>query len=136
MKNEKPAAAAVQDQFPQTLPAKVARPEDFKAVKRLTRDLNTMTRLGQLIMCAESELYTIDMPDPGNPNQTRPVTAIDILDCLRGDQITLICGAVLHSTLKRDGAPLKDRYFAVRQGEMVPGKRYYRVEVVEIERAE
>lgn len=134
--NETKTESTVAPAFPQTLPAKPMTPSQFKPVRRLTRDLNTLTRMGELLMLAQSELYTIDMPDPANKSKTRPVGAIDIMDCLMGHEITLICGSVLHSTFRREKDPLTGRYFAVRQLPQPPGKRYYKVEVVEIERAE
>lgn len=136
MKKEETVTAPIARPFPETLPAKPMTPGQFRAVRRITRDLNTLTRLGELLMMAQSELYTIDMPDPADKSKTRPVGAIDILDCLMGTEITLICGSVLHSTLRREKDPLIGRYFAVRQLPQPPGKRYYKVEVVEIECAE
>lgn len=136
MKKEQPVAEQQPATFPNTLPAVRMDAGQFKSVRKLTRDLNTLTRLGQVIMCCQSELYTIDMPDPGKPGETRPVGAIDILDCLAGEEITLVCGSVLYSTLKREKEPLTGRYFAVRAGMIPPNKRYYKPEIVELERSE
>lgn len=134
MKKETAEQPVVAQSFPSTLPMKPMAASDFKAVKRLTRDLNSLTRLGQVLVCVQSDLYFIDMPDPGNAGSTRPVGALDCLDCLSGEEFTLVCGAVLTSTFKREKDPLPGRYFALRAGVIPPGKRYYKPEVVEIER--
>lgn len=87
-------------------------------------------------MQCTSELYTIDMDDPANPGQKRPVACVDILDCLRGEEYVFICSAVLRSTFARFNGDLKGHYFAVRDAGMKAGKRYRMVEIVALERVE
>jgi hypothetical protein len=114
----------------------VLDPSQFKRVRRLTRDVTTITRLGQAIVQCQSELYTIDMDDPANPAQKRPVPACDVLDCLTGTEMVLICGAVLTSAWRRFGEPLTGNYFAIKCGEIAAGKRYRNTEVIFLELSE
>jgi hypothetical protein len=116
--------------------ARVSTPANFKTIKRLTRDVTSITRLGEVILLLQSGLYEIEMDDPAKPGQKRPVAAVDCMDCLTGDEFVLICGAVLHSTWKRFNGDLAGNYFAVRSGDIAPGKHYRKVDVVHLERVE
>jgi hypothetical protein len=112
------------------------QPSNFKALKRLTRDVTSISRLNQAIVQCQSDLYTLGMDDPAMPGQKRDVPACDILDCLSGQEYVLICGAVLASTWRRYKDGLSGRYFALQSGEIVSGKRYRKVDVIELERVE
>jgi hypothetical protein len=65
-----------------------------------------------------------------------PTATVDVMDVLTGQNWCLICNAVLASAFRRAGEPLAGRYFAIRAGEIVAGKRYRKIDVVELEVAE
>jgi hypothetical protein len=112
------------------------QPSNFKSSKRLTKDVTSITQLNEAIVMCQSEIYTIEMGDPANPGCKRPVAACDVLDCMSGQEYVLICGAVLASTWQRFEGQLIGTYFAIRTGEIPPGKRYRKVDVVQLERVE
>lgn len=127
-------ASAIQDQMT-TAVVPISKPSDFKALKRITRDVSTMTRLGEAIVMLQSELFTIKMKSTFPPHEERDVWAVQVLDCLRGEEYTLILGAVLASTFKQEPQPLTGKYYAIRNGEIPPGKRYRKPEVILLERS-
>jgi hypothetical protein len=134
--NEKAAATATAVTPYQRNETAMSIPSQFKTVKRLTRDVTSITRLGEAIIQCKSELYRMEMTDPANPAEKRPVVVVDVLDCIRGEEFVLICGAVLASSLMRLTNPIEGQYFAIRSGEIPPGKRYRKVDVVQLERVE
>jgi hypothetical protein len=111
-------------------------PSQFKSVKRLTKDVTSITRLGEAIIQCQSELYQMEMSDPAAPGEKRGVLVVDVFDCVRNEEFALICGAVLSSSLIRLNKPITNLYFAIRAGEIAPGKRYRKVDVVQLERVE
>lgn len=113
------------------LPA--VRPENLKPVKRLTLDVVSLSKLGEVIALMQSELMTSEFPSKFHPSGKAMAYSINIYDVVRGSTYTLICNSILASVLSRDSQPLEGRYFAIRVGEIVAGKRYRRTDVVELE---
>ena len=56
-----------------------------------------------------------------------------IRDVVTNDQYLLICNSLIVSALRRAGAPLAGKFFAMKSGEIKAGKRYRQVEVYELE---
>lgn len=104
--------------------------------RRLTVDVTNISKLGELLALTQSDLYTRELPSTFHPSGKATVYCVDVVNVLTGEEYMLACNTVLASALQRAGTPLAGRYFAIRCGEIVAGKRYRRVDVVELERAE
>jgi hypothetical protein len=122
----------IADKFSTTTSVAI-RTEDLKAVRKLTMDATSLTRLVQIICQALSELYIVPMPSMASAGEMTPTTVIDILDVNTGENYMLICNALVKSALERAGEPLRGRYFSMRVGDIVAGKRYRKCEVIELE---
>jgi len=118
--------------FEAALPA--IKPEALKHKRRLTLDVVSVSRLWDVLMQCDGELTAIEMPSKFTETGKSEAWCVEITDIVRSEQYMLICNAVLAGALKRAGAPLTGRYFAVRVGEIKAGKRYRETEVVELER--
>lgn len=131
-KEEAPAATQVPMAMDNhKLPA--VRPEQLKAVKRLTLDVISIAKLGEVIALMQSELMTSELPSKFHPSGKATAYTINIFDVVRGEEYALVCNSILASVLGRDPNPLEGRYFAIRVGEIQEGKRYRKTEVVELE---
>lgn len=108
----------------------------LKKKRRLTLDVTNIQKLGQIVCCTRSGLYTKELPSTFDPSGKALAYCVDITDVVTGDEFMLACNTVLRSAFMRAGEPLEGRYFAIRCGEQVAGKRYRRVDVVELEPAE
>lgn len=98
----------------------------YKVVKKLTRDVMSIVRMGEAYIKVQSELYTIPMTDP-NPEkkgEPRDVPCVDVLDMNTNEEFLLICHAVMYSTFKRFNGELTGQYFVIKCGEKAPGKLY------------
>lgn len=111
-------------------------PTNYKAVSTVTRDVMTLTKLGEAIILCQSEVYPIQMKSVYTSNEMHPVACVDCFDPVRGMEFTLACNAVLASSFNRFNGSLKGMYFALRVGEIVEGKRYRKTDVVVLERIE
>ena len=117
-----------------TLPA--IQVDSLKPKRRLTLDVVSISKIGELLMCCQGELQAASLPSKYAKDGKADAVTVDVLDLLRNEPYTLVCNAILASSLKRAGEPLTGRYFAVRVGEQEAGKRYRRTEVIELERVE
>lgn len=136
---EKPVAQAPVDQTTQLIDTKSTVPavqDKLKRKRRLTVDVTNLQKLGQVLCMTQSELYVKELPSQFHPSGKSPAYCVDIVNLHGGEELMLVCNTVLASALQRAGEPLAGRYFAMRCGEVVAGKRYRRVDVVELERAE
>jgi len=109
---------------------------NYKAVSTVTRDVMTLTKLGEAIILCQSEVYHIEMDSAYTPGEKHPVACVDVFDPVRGMEFILACNAILASSFARFNGNLKGMYFAVRLGELVQGKRYRKTDVVVLERVE
>ena len=109
------------------------RPDQLKAVRRLTMDATSIARLGQVILQTTSELYIIQLPVPGKGGEKADATVVDIVTIPDMRPFMLICNAMIGSSLRRAGEPLTGQYFAMRPGEIVAGKHYRHVDVISLE---
>lgn len=125
------AASTLIDKAESSVPA--APLSRMKVKRRLTIDVTNIQKLGQVVMMAQSELYTKEMPSSFDPSGKALARCVDIVDVVTGEPFMLACNTVLASALERAGQPLTGRYFAVRCGDVVAGKRYRRVDVVELQ---
>lgn len=158
---EKPVSQGTDDQtqqaFDQQAPAPSTAPK-FTRKRRITLDVTNLQKLGAVVACMQSELYEKELPSKFHPSGKAISTCVDIVNVHTGEEYMLACNTVLASALRRacmggipqnggspDAAfepgvvrmiPLTGRYFAMRCGEVEAGKRYRRVDVVELERAE
>ena len=118
--------------FEAALPA--IKLESLKHKRLLTLSVIGISRLGEVLMQCDGELTAVEMPSKFTENGKSQAWTIDITDIVRCERYQLVCNAVLASSLRRAGEPLTGRYFAVRVGEIVAGKRYRATDVVELER--
>jgi hypothetical protein len=109
---------------------------NLRAAKKLTVDVTSISKIGELVMCCEGELMNLDMPSKYHPEGHGPAICIEAHDVARNEHYIVVCNAIMASSLRRAGQPLVGRYFAVRVGELIAGKRYRQTEVVELERVE
>ena len=121
---------------PQFKPVNGNASKAYKQVKKLTRDIASIAYLGEAYILCESEMYTIDMDDPAGTGEKRPVLVIDCHDDDRGIDYTLVCNSVIASSFNQLKEPLTGKLFHLRNCEIAPGKRYRKVEVSLVERAE
>jgi hypothetical protein len=112
------------------------RPEQLKLKRKLTMDATSIARLGQLVCRIYGEFETIEMGGPNKDGFIPTAQAIPIFDVVRQEEYLLVCNALIVSAFKRAVPPLIGRYFALRSGEIVTGKRYRHVDVMELEVAE
>ena len=72
---------------------------------------------------------------PGFDAARTPVKTwvVEITDVVRSTPWLLICNSLIKSAFERAGTPLAGRYFAIRAGDIVAGKRYRHVDIVELE---
>lgn len=134
-KEEEGTAVSAPSPFEKSI-AKRDLPKNYKAVSTVTRDVMTLTKLGEAIVLCQSEVYPIHMDSVYTPGDKHPVACVDCFDPIRGVEFTLACNAVLASSFSRFNGSLKGMYFAIRVGEMVAGKRYRKTDVVVLERVE
>jgi hypothetical protein len=127
----KPHPAPVVFSKPTALAIKL---DQLKVKRSFDLNLISISKLGQLVMMCQSELKLTSLPSKYAENGKADAYTIDVMDCETGEEIMLACNTVLTSKLKRAGEPLAGRYFAVRVKEIVAGKRYRDVDVVELER--
>lgn len=120
---------------PSTEQQQPVKSNGYKTVRKLTRDITTIAHLGEAYVECQSELYQMNLPDPADPSQTRAVSVIDCLDCDRGLEYTLVCGTVIVSSLQQVDPPLKGRIFHLKNLDIMPGKRYRKTLVEEVERS-
>jgi hypothetical protein len=130
-KDNQDAVALFQEKKALTITA-----DKMKEVRKLTMDATSLPRLGQVICQTLSELYEVPMPSMADKAATTMTPVIDILDVVSGQAYLLICNALVKSAFVRAGAPLAGRYFAMRAGDIVAGKRYRKCDVWELERVE
>lgn len=145
------------DAFTETAAAPTAVPK-FAKKKRITLDVTNLQKLGQVIACMQSELYEKELPSKFHPSGKAMTTCVDIVNVHTGEEFMLACNTVLASALRRatvgklvdDGLmtsnteggqlvrpiSLVGRFFAMRCGEVEAGKRYRRVDVIELEPAQ
>ena len=134
-KTQEPVTVPAPDMFAtETLPA--IRMESLKTKRRLTLDVVSISKLGELVMMCQGELQVSSLPSKFAKDGKAEAYLIDVFDVVRSIEYTLVCNAVLASSLKRAGEPLQGRYFAVRVGEVEAGKRYRKTDVVELERVD
>lgn len=114
----------------------VARPSKFVPKKRLTLDVTNIQKLGELLCQTTSELYLQSMPSKFSETGKADAMCIDVIDLLRGEEFVLVCNAILARSFQRAEGPLVGRYFAIQCGEVVAGKSYRKVDVVELQRTE
>ena len=119
---------------PSTVPA--LRPDSFKAGRKLTLDLVSISKLKEIIIGCQSELTVNSLPSKFTESGKADAYTVDVANVLTGEEFMLVCNTVLASALRRAGEPLTGRYFAIRVGEIQNGKRYRSVEVVEVFRVE
>ena len=114
------------------------RMDELRAVRKLTLDVVSISKVGQVVALVQGELTEQVMPSKFHPDGKAPAWCLDIYDVTRQNSYILVCNTVLASALQRAGGPrpLTGRYFAIRCGEIEAGKRYRHVDVVELERAE
>lgn len=112
------------------------RPESFKPGRKLTLDLISISKLEEVIIGAQGELTVTELPSKFTENGKANAWTLDAFNVMTGEEFMLACNTVLASALRRAGEPLTGRYFAIRVGEIKPGKRYRTVEVVEVFRVE
>ena len=110
--------------------------DHMRTKRRLTLDVVSITKLGEIVMCCRGELQFTELPSKFSESGRAMAWTIDVMDCIRGEEYTLACNAVLASSLQRAGQPLTGRYFSVHVGESMAGKRYRRTDVVELEKVE
>ena len=114
----------------------VVKPEKLRAVRRLTMDATSLARHGDLICQALGELERIDMGKPDKNGEVPQAWALPILDVVERKEYLLICNVMMVGALRRSGEPLVKKYFAMRPGEIVAGKRFRKCDVIELELAE
>lgn len=156
--DEQPAAQATEDATQQAFTDKAAAPTaapKFTRKKRITLDVTNLQKLGAVIACMQSELYEKELPSKFHPTGKAMTTCVDIVNVHTGEEFMLACNTVLASALRRacmgglpqNGGspetafepgmvrmvPLAGRFFAMRCGEVEAGKRYRKVEVIELE---
>ena len=124
---------ALPDYF-QATSAVAVRMDQLKSVRPLTMEATSISRLGAVVCQTLSELRMDLMPGFDAVRTPVKTPTVDITDVQTGESYTLICNALLASAFQRAGEPLAGRYFAIRSGDIVAGKRYRQVEVVELER--
>jgi len=129
--------------------------QDFSVKTRLTHAVVSIARRGTMAVQIRSEMYEREMPIIGKASQSNLTTLIDCFDLESGEEVTLICNALIKSALIRamgevkqrstadqlDGVyptpqythPLIGRYFAMRSGTIRDDKRYRDVDVVELQ---
>ena len=112
----------------------LAKPSNFKAKKRLTLDVQSISKVKELLCQCTSELYLEEMPSKFAENGKAQAYCVDVVDLLRSEEFMLICNAILARSLQRAGEPLAGRYFAIQVGDIAAGKTYRKVDVVELDR--
>jgi hypothetical protein len=109
------------------------RPDQLKITRKLTLDIASIGKIQEIVMMCQGELELVELPSKFAENGKSNAYVIDVLDVFRGLEIRLTCNAILERELKRFPPPLKGQMFAVRVGEMVPGKRYRDTQVFKVE---
>lgn len=111
-----------------TAPAKQLKPK-----RRLTLDATSIARLKEIVCRVDGEFEEIR-------TQLGRALAIPITDCVDNASYLMICNAQLVSGIERSRERVGDKpgtivgkYFAIKAGEIVAGKRFRRVEVWEVE---
>ena len=101
-KTQEPVTVPAPDMFAtETLPA--IRMESLKTKRRLTLDVVSISKLGELVMMCQGELKTTTLPSTYSKTGKADAHVIDVFDVVRGMEYTLACNAVLASSLKRAG---------------------------------
>ena len=115
-------------------PVALAKTTQFKAKKKLTLDVQSISKVKELLCQCTSELYLEEMPSKYAENGKAQAYCVDVVDLLRSEEFMLICNAILARSLQRAGEPLTGRYFAIQVGDIAAGKTYRKVDVVELDR--
>ena len=111
----------------------VPRPTQVVTKKRLTLDVMSIQKLGELLCQMTSELYIQVMPSKFHPEGKAEALCVDVIDLLRGEEYMLVCNSILARSLQRVEGPITGRYFAIQCGDIVAGKTYRRVDAREVE---
>lgn len=101
--------------------------------RTLTRPMVAMAHQKELVFQCTSEMYAVDLPTTGRTEKMQPATVLDGIDLESGEEIMLICNAMMVSALKRAGGELIGRSFGFRAGDIKADKKYRVVDVVEID---
>ena len=111
----------------------------FRTVRTMTQEVTSISKLcdespdGEVVIQCVSELTEGELPSKFSKTGKAAVIVVDVVVVESGAEYTLACNAVLASSLKRAGSPLKGRFFAVSVGAPVDGKRYRNTSVEELE---
>jgi len=133
MKDAKPTTknSAVSPFESQNLPA--AQPPNLTLKRRLTMDATSIKNLQEVVARTDSELYTLMMPGFDAARTPVKTWVVEITDLVQSTPWLLICNSLIRSAFERAGTPLVGRYFALRSGDIVAGKRYRHVDIIELE---
>ena len=96
-------------------------------------DATSIKNLQEVVARTDSELYTLMMPGFDAARTPVKTWVVEITDVLQGTPWLLVCNALIRSAFERAGTPLAGRYFAIRSGDIVAGKRYRHIEIIELE---
>jgi hypothetical protein len=110
------------------------RPQDLKVTRKLTLDIASVAKIGEVIFLAQSEVEIVELPSKFTENGKANAAVIDVVDVLRGLEYRLALNSIAANELRRYPPPLTGQYFAIRVGEMKPGKRYRDTQVFKVER--
>ena len=111
----------------------------FRTVRRMTQEVTSIGKLcndapdNEVVFMCNSELTEGELPSKFAKNGKAPAILVDVVMHESEEEYTVACNAVLASSLKRAGAPLKGRWFAVSVGSQVEGRRYRDTVVEELE---
>lgn len=100
--------------------------------RTLTRPLTSISHAKEILLTITAELYAYELPVKGRSDKMQPATIAEGIDAETGEEIMLICNAMMTSALTRAGAPLVGRTFAFREQGIKADKNYRVVDVVEV----
>jgi hypothetical protein len=108
----------------------------FRLKRRLTLEVQSISKLGHLIFRCDGELAVTELPSKYSTTGKAEATTVDVTNMLTGEQFTCALNAVSASSLKRAGSPLAGRFFEIEVGEEHQDRRYRDTQVSELEEGE
>lgn len=112
------------------LPANVAK--NYRLGQRITVPIHSLTHHGDIACLFLGEISTQAVKEDAT-SKDKPMAVALVRDLDTGHERTLIVPTVLEAALRRVPGGYKDKAFMVAQGPKMPGKRYYQIELFQLE---
>lgn len=111
---------------------KVEVPKGYRAKKLITTPLVSLTYNNDFAFEIEGEM-SAQQSQIEKEGKDKPMTVAPVIDLSSGESVTLIIPTVLESALRRVPGGYVGKKFLAKQGAKPKGKRYFHVDLIELE---